>query len=147
VKGKNFQVDSLEFARVKKRAVDECIYLLYDELRFDECIELAFLQHLYYPDDEFYLYFLVESLHSKVKCIKYYGEVPFITWCYNLKYPKEKFLPYCYESKFGTYYQSPEFKNSIFNHLKSDIYSLRPDEFKQIKNKELMKKDTIAFFT
>ena len=145
--GKRFQIDSLEFSRIKRRAVDECIFLLFDELRFDECIELAFLQHLYYPTDEFYLYFLIEALNSQVSSIKYFDRAPFITCNYNLDKAKGKFEPVCFNEKDKVYEQNSEYKNSVFNHLRSFLFTINEQQYNNIKAKNLLNRDTIPFFT
>jgi hypothetical protein len=146
--GKLFQVDSVEFERIKTRAVDECIYLLFQELRFDECLEMAFLQHLFHPNDEFYQYFIVESLKSKMASEKYYGENPFITALYDpgkLKSPK--FDPVCRDEKSGEYMHSKYYRMSVFNNLQSPIFSLSAEQMKDLKARNFLNRDTIAFFT
>jgi len=146
--GKLFQVDSNLFMNIKKRAVDECIYLLHEELRFDECLELSFFQHLFFPQDEFYLYFILECLKSKMASEQYYGRYPFITAYYDpAKLNDKAFNPYCKNSNFNSYEKKPEFKYSIFNNLQGVIYSLSNVQSTQMKTIELLKKDTIPFFT
>lgn len=83
--GKKFQVDSLTFLRVKKRAVDECIYLNFSTGKLDACIEMAYLNYICHTDDEFYLYFLMEALRRKTDLFPATKTKNFITENFNLK--------------------------------------------------------------
>jgi N-glycosylase/DNA lyase len=148
IKGKLFQVDSMQFAKIKARAADECIYLLFEELRFDECLEMAFLQYLFHPNDEFYQYFIVASLKSKMASEKYYGEYPFITAFYDsgkLKSPKSDAV--CRDVKSGEYMRSKYYRMSVFNNLQSPIFSLSPEQVQNLKDRHFLNPDTIPFFT
>ena len=61
-----FLVDSAFFKKIKRRAIDEVIYLNFFQANLNDCIERAYLQHLYFPKDEFYIYFILESLRRKL---------------------------------------------------------------------------------
>jgi hypothetical protein len=146
--GKRFLVDSVAFTQIRKRAMDECIYLLFEELRFDECLEMAFLQHLRYPADEFYLYFIIECLRGNMAAVRYYEHYPFITAYYNPgKLNQKKFNPWCFNIRSGQYIKSSDFKISVFNNIESVIFGLDREQLSGISTKHLMKNDTIPFFT
>jgi Zn-dependent protease with chaperone function len=56
-----FLVDSAFFYTIKQRAIDECVNLYFEQLNLDECLELSFKQHLLFPTDPFYLFYVTES--------------------------------------------------------------------------------------
>lgn len=82
---KNFLVDSVAFSEIKKRAVDESIYAYFSSNRLDDCIELSYQQILDHPDDEFYIYFLMESLRKKITLFPFTKKQTFITERYKVK--------------------------------------------------------------
>jgi Zn-dependent protease with chaperone function len=82
---KNFLVDSLLFFRLKKRAGDEVIYQLFVSNHFDQCMEQCYLRLLEQPDDEFYMYYLLESLRLKLAIQPSVAKEAFITFNYKVK--------------------------------------------------------------
>jgi N-glycosylase/DNA lyase len=109
---------------------------------------MAFLQHLFHPNDEFYQYFIVESLKSKMASEKYYGEVPFITAFYDSgKLKSPKFNPVCRDAKSGELMRSKHFRMSVFNNLQSPIFSLNAKQIEDLKARHFLNCDTIPFFT
>lgn len=82
---KNFLVDSIAFFKLKKRATDEVIYQLFAANNFDQCIEQCYLKHLINPEDDFYTYFLLESLRMLLLINPSRADETFITSNYKIK--------------------------------------------------------------
>jgi Zn-dependent protease with chaperone function len=140
---KNFIVDSIYFVKLKQQAIDETIYLLFKEQNFNDCIELAFTQYLKYPKDNFYLFFLIESIRRLLAANSALTDKNFITGNYVLKQQKVQKPLAIVSSKYKTN-TTGEFvyQNTIFNHL--DILFIDSND---IKNKRLANSDTLEFIT
>ena len=82
---KSFLVDSVSFTSLKKRATDEVIYQLFINNHFDQCIEQCYINLLINPEDEFYLYFLLESTRMKLLISPSASNQRFITSNYKVK--------------------------------------------------------------
>ncbi len=146
--GKNFQVDSAGFFAFKKRAIDETIYLLFERLQYDECLELAYSQYLYYPKDEFYIFFITECLRRQAIFERGFSEELFVTGKYNdltpvVKTEKEK--PIIIRDNKPKKVNSKEYARSVYANLQNEIYNLTPEDVKKIKAPEILKQDTLSF--
>jgi Zn-dependent protease with chaperone function len=148
VKGRNFIVDSVTFCKVKKQAIDETLYLLFEHLDYDECLEMAFLQHLYYPKDEFYLFFITECLRRQIAFNSDFKSELFITANYdNLSKTENSAnnLPAFVKGKTKVKLSKKIYEKSIFQNLKSEIYNLTDNDIARIDAKELIQNDTLEF--
>lgn len=146
--GKNFQIDSLGFFEIKKRAMDETIYLLFEQLKYSECLEMAYLQYLYYPNDEFYLFFITECLRRQMIYEKDFAEEFFITGCYKNIVPPSKYAsqtPVFLKGKYSNKLSSKNYAKSVFANFQNDIYDLSDNDLLKIKAKELITNDTLEF--
>lgn len=147
--GKQFFYDSLLFSSLKKQAVDECIYLSFEKRDYAACVEKSFQQHLYHPDDEFYLFYLAESLKRLIGSNPATAEKYFITWRYNLpsahdgkeiKTPDTIFTSLNDRKKI-------RYANSVFYHYEDFIYNFKKEDLPNIKAQNLTDVDTMEFIT
>ena len=147
--GKNFVVDSLVFEKVRKRATDETIYLLFEQLRYEECLEMAYLQYLYHPDDEFYLFFIAECLRRQMSYIPNYGDKNFITDNYKDLEPDKntKSVKSVVLQETGMPVKSKLFSKAIAANLKGVIFCMSDEETEKVKAKELLFGHTLQFIT
>jgi len=148
VVGKKFLVDSVSFSSIKKRAVDETIYLLFEKLQYEECLEMAYLQYLYEPNDEFYLFFITECLRRQFLIEDNYATEFFITSNYKYLMPTPNDLaqkPVFLKGKYSKKLSDKNFSKSIFANYKNSIYSLSQSDLNKIKAKELITNDTLEF--
>jgi Zn-dependent protease with chaperone function len=127
----NFQVDSAVFARVKQRAADECIWNYFENFDYDNCIELAYLMHLRFPEDEYYVQLLTEALRKKLALFPAFREDVFITGNYKLRNEKVSIN---------------KTSRSIHYHL-DDIYGAFKAPNEEFANKQLSDPQTIEFVT
>jgi hypothetical protein len=147
--GRNFLVDSTYFFTLKQKAIDETINILFEEQNYTDCIEYAFVQHMKYPVDPFYLFFLTESTRRLISYDPYIGDISFISGYYNLDFAPNSKL------KENTILKTAEIEksvkksdlNSILLKLNSPILCDKPSDFIEFKNKQLLNEDTIEFFT
>jgi len=147
LRGKRFQViDSSAFVKIKKRAVDETIHLLFEELLYPECMEMAYLEHLYAPNDEFYRFFILESLRRQMTFDAKFGEYFFITNLYKSPHdwPKKPNFEPVFLSNDD--HKSTDFSRSIFNNYNL-VYGLTENDLANVKAKNLVKNDSIEFTT
>ncbi|MBA3663693.1 MAG: M48 family metalloprotease [Bacteroidetes bacterium] len=148
ITGKRFQVDSLEFAAIKKRATDETIYLLFEELRYEECLEMAYLQYLYHPNDEFYLFFITECLRRQTVFEEGFAEEFFITGNYkNLTQPfmDPSKVPAHLKGKYSKKLNSRNYAKSVFTNMNNEIFNLTDADLAAVQAKELVTNDTLEF--
>ncbi len=147
--GKNFVVDSLLFEKVKKQAIDETIYLLFEQLRYEECIEIAYSQHLFYPEDQFYLYFLIECLRRQDGFIKNYQSEYFI--CGNYKNLVPDAISKTKEAVFvdgkSTKLKPKTYSNAIAANMQGVIYGFTENEIQNVKAKNLLFGTKLQFIT
>ncbi len=129
-----FQLDSLMFRKLKRRATDECIYNYFENQNHLDCIELSYRMHLEYPNDEFYLFFITESLRRYNALFPKFRNNVFITERYLLKNKNSKDTTLKKVSK------------SIHFHLK-EIYNIENKKLESIANKQKGNKNTIEFVT
>lgn len=146
--GEKFFYDSLEFNGIKQRAIDESIHLYFEAKDYSECLEMAYKQHLFYPNDEYYLFYIVECLQRQLKLNEEFYKLNFITWRYDLKIPSfaENDKPR-HISTLGDNPPGNEYANTIFYHLTDFVLDINDDELMKIKNKALVKNDTLEFVT
>jgi len=147
ISGRKFQVDSVTFREIKKRAIDETIYLLFEELRYGECLEMAYLQYLYNPTDEFYLFFVTECLRRQKLIDENFGEEFFITANYRNLSSSENLPVISVLANNNKKVSKKNLSQSIFANLQSEIYNLTENDLKNIKARELLLNDTIEFLT
>ncbi len=141
---KNFIVDSSYFANLKEQAIDETIYLLFKQHNFDECIEFSFVQHLKHPNDNFYLFFLIESIRRAIAADKWLAGKNFITGNYVLKPKKVNKPKMVFSEKYKTNTIGDfVYQYTIFHHL--DLLFI--DSLKSFANKKLLDTDTLEFIT
>jgi Zn-dependent protease with chaperone function len=142
---RDFLVDSAYFMKLKRQCIDESIYLLFSRLEFEDCLEESYLQHLEYPKDNFYLFFLENSLDRLLKEDPALANKRFITNRYVLNNTSKIPAPKKIYSRF--YKDKPAefvYRQSIFYNL-SHIYGLGEEEGEKLKNLELVNNDTLEF--
>lgn len=147
-KGVQFFYDSTEFVGVRKRAIDESINLYFEAKNYTQCLEMAFRQHLFYPRDEYYLFFIVESLRRQMKLYKEFYKQNFITWRYKINTAdvSGEGRPKHIET-LDAYPEGEDYKKSVFYHLDDFVLGLTMDEMLQVRNKAMLRNDTLEFIT
>lgn len=148
ISGKKYLVDSLSFLALKKRAIDETIYLLFEKLEYDECLEMAYLQHLYHPKDEFYLFYITECLRRQMKLKPGFDKAFFITGNYvNLtRAPKDiEKEPVFLKGKYSKKLNAFNYTQSVFANLKGEVYNLSDADIAGMQAKDLVTNDTLEF--
>lgn len=148
ISGKKYLVDSLGFVSLKKRAVDETIYLLFEGLQYDECLEMAYLQYLYYPKDEFYLFYITECLRRQKKFKQDFDKAFFITGNYlNLTRSTNdiKKEPVFLKGKYSKKLNAYNYYASVFANLKGEIYNLSDADIAAMQARDLVTNDTLEF--
>jgi hypothetical protein len=146
--GRNFIVDSMEFADMKKMAIDETINLYFEGMEFDECLELAYAQHLLHPDDPFYLFYVTECTRRIIAAEPALAGKYFITGSYKHDYGFGQQLPQ----------QNPQglaFTNKAYAPAKKEFFKTvfyRFNEFVKKKHGQnpghaLFRNDTLEFVT
>ncbi len=127
-----FQNDSAMFYKVKQRFTDECIYNYFENQYYSDCIELAYKMHIIYPDDEFYLFFILESLRKKLALFPQQANNFFIIENYKVK-PKKGIK---------------KNKNSCSVHYNlKELYGFEDILLENYKKNNLINTDTIEFVT
>ncbi len=113
-----------DFLKVKKYAIYESLNLMLHKNRFRDCVEFAFKNYLFYPDDEVLAYYLLESIRRR-----------------TYLYPKLKNSGFLTEDNY-----SEEFKNNkgILHNLSNIVFE---EDLDKIKAKELLDKENIRFET
>lgn len=147
--GRNFLVDSVFFMKMKQMATDECINLCFEQLDYDACIEMAFVQHLRRPDDQFYLFYLTECTRRLLASDPVYEDLFFISGLYEDAFCRKSndFKPLLVytEGKFiapGKYV-----KNSIFNKLEGPLLEMSARDVAALPGQPLLQKDTLRLLT
>ncbi|HKC66817.1 MAG TPA: M48 family metallopeptidase, partial [Bacteroidia bacterium] len=149
VNTKYFQVDENMFNKVKMQAVDECINLLLQQMDYEDCIELCYKQLLFYPTDEFYLFYLNEALRRLILINPKEADNFFITGQYNTavtQLPKSK-LPVYINSQ--TPIKNTDFRipRTIFYHYEYLMLADNNKVFVTLPNNYLTRTDTLEFVT
>lgn len=132
--GVKFKLDSVYFKKLKQRAIDECIHIYFEKYRLADCIELAYKMHLNHPKDEFYLYFIIESLRRTIALFPESRHAFFITSRYKFKKSNTKDLAV------------NRIHESIHYHL-TDLYRFDSIALKKMENSSLTTIDSIEFVT
>ncbi len=126
-----FQVDSIQFQNLRKRAIDECIHLSFQANDFDECLRRAYAQHLQFPKDEFYTYYILETLYRYLVAFPRVKDEYFITE--NYKFGKRSV-------------GAVDVKKSITHQLEK-VYGWNDAWIAQFPNTRLTDKNAIQFST
>lgn len=143
-----FLLDSALFSRIRQQAVDESLNLLFEALDFDECLETAFKQHLFFPKDEFYLFYLTESTRRLMAADDTYAEKLFISGNYKSGFCKAKpgLTPTAIYTEQKMKSSDSRVSNSIFNKLYGIILPVGTNPA-SVPNKSLVQQDTVQFLT
>jgi hypothetical protein len=146
--GKNFLIDSVYFFKLKQQAIDESINLLFENQDFEECLEMAFVEHLKKPNDPYYLFYLTECIRRSMAYDKDYHAYAFITSNYqasfnnkpytegkNLVKNKNEITP----TKKGKHY--------LLYNLVGPMLLTDSSDYQTFIAKDLLNEDTLDFFT
>jgi hypothetical protein len=136
---KRFQVDSALFFKIRTRANDECIYLNFANKEYFNCLYDSYKEFVKDPDDQFYSFFVLESLRRLLVADKSIENKNFITseFYVPLKDIKEK-------PKVNTSIVQSEFARSIFYNY--DLLYPFNTELSNVKSK-YTSNDTLEFVT
>lgn len=135
----DFLVDKEFFAKLKLKAVDESIYLLFCANSYQACLQQSFLQHILYPDDEFYIFYSLECLRRISLLSANASQNYFIMGNYYLSGLQEVEKPvYIYSSL-----KKVDFQKTIFHQLNT-IY---PGTGFPLAGSPLLQNDTLEFVT
>src|SRR6185312_10768213 len=147
---KYFQVDETMFNKVKMQAVDECINILLQEQKFEDCIELCYKQLLFNPTDEFYLFYLNEALRRYIVVKPLEADDFFITGRYYNTYtkyvPKDK-LPVYVNNEKGIKPTDSQITQAIQYHYEYLMLADKDKLFVSLPDNSLTRTDTIEFVT
>ena len=149
IHAKYFQVDETLFQKIKLQAVDECINLLLEQQEFEDCIELCYKQLLFYPNDEFYLFYINEALRRHLILNPKEEDKFFITGRYNTytKYiPKNK-LPVYINSSTQIKPGDISISQSVFYHYEYLEFGDKDRVLIKLPVNELTQTDTLEFIT
>ena len=143
-----FIVSSEKFNYLKRKAIDESILLFLQNLDFSEAIELCYRELLQYPNDEFYLFYISESIRR-----------------YNLENPKkikERFISnnYYYYSALTfnekqkplvlsgsqKYFSLSDMRSLIFYTAPVILFYNKDYKTENLPLSDLTKNDTLEFF-
>ncbi len=146
---KNFLISESLFWKVKKQAIDECIFLNLRNLDFRSVIERCYEQLLFDPNDEFYLFYLNESVRRYLLVKPQESDNNFITNEYNLY---EKFIPNNKLAKVSLSKKMPKIMSSEIGKTISYQYEyllLNNDkvQINKLPSNCLTRSDTIEFAT
>lgn len=143
---KNYFHDSLTFIRLRQRAIDECIGLEFENKNYENCMEHSFRQHLFYPGDAFYTFYLTESLR-RMNFIPLYGKKNFLTGRYSNDYKISKIKVKPGFVMGPNKHDNETVLNSLFYRMQEGMLDLTSQEIKLAKNKKLLDTDTLEFIT
>ena len=146
---KNFVINKTLFDKIKKQAIDECIFLSLRKTDFQNVIESCYTQLLYYPDDEFYLFYLNEALRRYLMINKQEENNYFITSHYSIY---ERYIPLDKQAKVSLSKKMPKINGSELNKIinyQSDFLLLNNDKAKlsSLPKNYLTLNDTVEFTT
>ena len=134
----DFLVDAFLFYELKERAIDESIYLLFENEDYNACLYQAFLQNILHPQDEFYLFYTLESLRRLLAISGGYDQNYFISGNYKLGSRKPQTQPVIH-----SFLEKPIAAKTIFYHLK-EIYP--HVNFEKVDH-PFLRNDTLEFAT
>lgn len=148
VKKKEFIISEQRFKQIKRKAVDECIYYHLRDMEFYPSMVKCYKELLSNPYDEFYLFYLTESIRRYLHVNPGKQNSNFVTDYYNLNgkyYSKEKWPKYYLCQTKCT--NSNELNNIIqFQHLQL-LFNNDSNLVKEIPKNHLTNSDTIEFIT
>jgi hypothetical protein len=144
-----FLVDSNLFFKVKQQAIDESINLYFEQFEFSSCLEIAFKNHLLFPEDPFYLFYITECTRRLMASEPFYKDALFISGVYKPEFCKNRagLTPSCIMTEGMIKPKDKRVNNSIFNKLSGTLISLSESEYRNINNHPLVQKDTVRFLT
>lgn len=144
-----FKISQQTFQKIKLQAIDECVTLLLQEQNYQDCMELCYRQLLFYPNDEFYLFYINEALRRYLLLKPKEADNFFITSQYNLysKYvPKNKQPKFVQSSKYAKA-SSEILSQSVFYHYEYLKLSYNNKLIIPLPDNELTRTDTLQFIT
>lgn len=148
VKKKEFIISEQRFQQIKQKAVDECIYYHFRDMEFYPAMVKCYKELLSKPHDEFYVFYLLESIRRYLHLNPEKQNSNFITDYYNVStksYSKEKWPKYYLCQTNCT--NSNELSNIIqFQHLQL-LFNNDSTLLKKMPKNHLTKSDTIEFIT
>ena len=146
--GKNFLVDSIYFETLKQQAIDETINLYFEGQDFEECMAMAFVEHLKKPNDPFYLFYITECLRRSIAYDPKYSSYYFITGQYRSTFCNKAFTEGSIIAKTNNEIK-PLKKNDhcILLNLAGLILINDSSEYKDFKAGDLINEDTLEFVT
>ncbi len=136
---KTFQVDSVLFGKIKEQVKDELIQLNFAQKNYYDCLYNSYIQHVKHPNDEFYQFFIYESLRRLICIDNIYKGKLFLTNPFLIENKEKIEKPVFINSN-----TKSSFAKSIFYNY-SFVYPFNP-ELSQIKN-SYTSNDTIEFIT
>lgn len=145
---KLYLVDEAAFLKLKKQAIDECVFLNLSHFNFKENMELCYKQLLQNPDDEFYLFFLNESIRRHLVAFPEETNSYFITSSYNLNstYVNKSNLPKVNLSRsHPNLKSSSDLKELIFYQYQTLLFADNKKEIAKLPQSYLTNTDTIKF--
>lgn len=75
---KKYIVDSLLFLRLRKAAREECKKIYFDNADYNSCLEIAFIDYLYEPNNVKNIYYITESLRRFMYIKPKQSKTPFL---------------------------------------------------------------------
>lgn len=133
--GQNFLIAKEIFFALREEAKPEILRSLLNSFSYFRCIETAFKFHIYDPENEVYIYYLLES-------IRRYCYLDDSTWAKNFitnRYYEDRTSP--------DQHNKVEIKSDIFEKFDLDIMALAPLEAKHIKAKFYWQDKPVKFQT
>lgn len=148
-KGARFFYDSAMFCSLRQRAIDESINLHYENKDYTECIEEAFRQHLFFPEDEFYIFYIAESLRRYTVLYPDEAGTYFFVGRYNMP-PADEDADETRPKEIvsdNIYARRTEYKRSVFYFIDDFVLSGNKEDKKLVKNIRMRNRDTLEFIT
>lgn len=148
IKKKEFIVSEQRFNLLKQKAIDECIYYHFRDMEFYPSMVKCYKELLSKPYDEFYLFYLIESIRRYLHVNPEKQNSNFITDFYNVNtksYSKDKWPKYYLCQTNCT--NISELNNIIqYQHLQL-LFNNDSISYKRLAKNHLTKSDTIEFIT
>ncbi|MGZ3903253.1 MAG: M48 family metalloprotease [Bacteroidia bacterium] len=145
--GTDFPYNKDQFYKIKRQASDELIFHLYHEMNYNSALETAYKMHLMYPNDEFYIFYLIECTKKIIASQQKAGDELFIAGNYKTEKlkTKEKLSPIFVYSKKGI--KDSRINESVFALYQSVILNYDSLEWEKMRASPLVKNDTLEFLT
>jgi hypothetical protein len=146
---RDFLLDQNRFRQLRKQAIDECLFLAFREMEFHDAIELCYRQLMFDPNDEFYLFFLNESLRRYLYMYPEKATACFITDKYKLnqKYIPKSDLPKVCLSDLAKDKKVPEYYKTINYNYQFILFKNDKEDISALPVNVLTSNDTIEFIT